>query len=96
MAPKNAKFLSKNNFFLQSEAGHVLKMSLIFGKIPAWCPYKLCSYIKKKCKGQRAKDKGQSTLDKRQRTKESNIGEPKKIAKKEPQNDRNTDITGYD
>ena len=42
------------NFFktillLNSEAGHVLRMSLIFGKISDWCPYKLCPYKKKKC-----------------------------------------------
>ena len=29
-------------FFFKSEAGHVLRMSLILCKISACCPYKLC------------------------------------------------------
>ena len=29
--------------------GNVLSLSLIFGEIPAWCPYKLCPYKKKEC-----------------------------------------------
>ena len=31
-------------FFLNLKLGFVLKMSLIFGKISASCPYKLCPY----------------------------------------------------
>ena len=34
-AHKNTKFLFRNYFVLESEPGHVLKISLIFGKTPA-------------------------------------------------------------
>ena len=46
---KNLQFkLNQKIFSPNLRLGFVLKMSLIFGKISASCPYKLCPYSKKK------------------------------------------------
>ena len=45
----NLNFGSKFFFFANLRLSLVFKMSLIFGKISASCPYKLCPYSKKEC-----------------------------------------------
>ena len=44
----NSKYALSNYFFPKNEPGRVLNMFLNFGKKPASCSYKLCSY-KKTC-----------------------------------------------
>ena len=44
----NSKYALSNYFFPKNEPGRVLNMFLNFGKKPASCSYKLCSYKKKK------------------------------------------------